>query len=96
MDSWAAKRATRFLAGLVHAFLVGDRNYRTVRGNASGSFIGLHVRTGVRSRFRVVEHSNIGRGWMMRDVDSKVPGIVSERELYGLRPCPQEDSSTRR
>jgi hypothetical protein len=36
---------------------------------------------GVEGVFYAVEHFNIGRGWMMRERDGKVPGIVSSSAL---------------
>jgi hypothetical protein len=44
-----------------------------------------HVRTGIRSRFRVVEHANIGRGYMTRDTEGRVSGLLSEWDLMNIK-----------
>ena len=48
-------------------------------------FEATHTRTGIRSRFRVEEHVNIGEGWMCLDLDRKHYGIVSSQHLTDLR-----------
>lgn len=31
---------------------------------------------GVRSRFQLVEHMNIGKGWMCYEIDGKLPRVI--------------------
>jgi hypothetical protein len=53
-----------------------------------------HRPSGIRSRFRAVEHMNVGPGWMMVDVTGKVPGVVPDMLLDDLAPVPSLDNQT--
>jgi hypothetical protein len=48
-------------------------------------FEATHVPTGIRSRFKVVEHDNLGRGYMIRDTEGKIKGIISEWSLMNIK-----------
>lgn len=47
-------------------------------------FEATHVSTGIRSIFKVVEHDNLGRGYLIRDTQGKVKGLVSEWSLMNI------------
>ncbi len=51
-------------------------------------FEATNVQTGIRSRFRAVEHFNIGEGWMCLDLDHKHRGIVASQDLVDLADAP--------
>jgi hypothetical protein len=58
-------------------------------GGRTVLFEATHVSTGIRARYRVGEHLNVGEGWLMMGVDEKLPPCVPHiklKELVVLKP----------
>lgn len=56
-----------------------------LRAAGNTTFEATHVPTGIHSLFKVVEHDNLGRGYMIRDTEGKIKGIISEWSLMNIK-----------
>lgn len=56
-----------------------------LRKSGASVFEATHVRTGIRSSFKVVDHVNVGCGYMIRDTEGKIAGLLSEWSLMHIK-----------
>lgn len=61
-------------------------NYEIIKesGGHGSVFEATCVPTGLRSRFQCVEHINVGKAWLMRDLEARLPGPVMDDALTDM------------
>lgn len=71
-------------------------NYDLIKANGGHGSVyeAVHQPTGIRSRFKCVEHINVGQAWLMQDIEGKVSGMVIDDSLTEMTKASPNHGNT--